>query len=90
MKAAMNPDPPTHPLDLPALLDAGDHACIDGDPKKLVDIAHLVASSMGPPLDAELLAIERLAGADFPEACRRWSTVARSVRDWVAASYVHR
>lgn len=81
---------PAPSRDLVAVIEAGDRACAAGDRGGLIDATHRAAGRLAPSLEPELAQIEQLVDRDFPEACRRWSTVSRCVRDWVAASFVHR
>lgn len=85
-----HPSPSSHPPDVRELLALGDRACATRDPERLVEIARLIADGLGDSLELELLAVERLARSDLDGALRHWAIVSRSVRDWMASSYVHR
>jgi hypothetical protein len=81
---------PHHPLVVASLIDRGDRACADRDPDALVAVIRQLEPDLPSTLQAEVTAVAELAVADLAETARRWSAVARCLRDWAAASLVHR
>ena len=72
------------------LVTMGDRATERRDPEALADAVRQLAMMLGSSFRHELVAVEALAAHDIVAAGQRWTTLARSLRDWIASRFVHR